>query len=51
MGNSELKEVNFTKYCFRCKYDTLNEKLDPCNKCLEVSMREGTEVPERYEPK
>ena len=49
MGNSENKEVNFMKYCFTCKYGTRDGKLDPCNTCLEIAMREGTEVPEYYE--
>lgn len=51
MGDSELKEVKFMKYCERCKYGPRNEKYDPCNYCLEVSMRLGTEVPEEYEEK
>ena len=44
-GNSENKEVNFMKYCFICMYGPRDEKLEPCNSCLEISMREGTEVP------
>lgn len=49
MGNSENKQVNFMKYCFLCKYRSRKENLDPCNVCLEIAMREGTEVPEYFE--
>ena len=45
MGNPELKEVNFMKFCWECKYGPRKETLEPCNSCLEISMREGTEVP------
>ena len=48
MGDSEVKEVNFMRYCWLCKFGPRNEKLDPCNICLEVAMREGTEVPEYF---
>lgn len=47
--DSSYKEVNFMKYCFLCKHGTKKEKMDPCNSCLEVGMREGTEVPEYFE--
>lgn len=49
MGDSELKEVNFMKYCWECTYGPRNEKLEPCNSCLEISMRQGTEVPVFFE--
>lgn len=49
MGDSELKEVRFAIYCRSCKHQKLHEKQDPCNDCLEVSMREGTEKPEFWE--
>jgi len=48
-GNSENKQVNFMKYCWLCKYGSRKENMDPCNICLEVAMREGTEVPEYFE--
>ena len=44
-----LKEVAFTKYCAKCTNKELDETKSPCNECLETPMREGTEVPERYE--
>lgn len=49
MGDSELKEVRFKQYCSTCKYRDRNEAQDPCNECLEVGMREGTWVPEKWE--
>ena len=49
MGDPELKEVRFNKYCKKCRWDDRNEVYDPCNDCLEISMREGTEKPYYYE--
>lgn len=47
-GDSELKEVRFDIYCPQCKHFNLEEKMDPCNECLEEFMREGTEKPEMW---
>lgn len=49
MVGDEVKEVNFYVYCPKCKYKKLDEALDPCNDCLSIGMREGTEKPEYYE--
>ena len=49
MSDSELKEVRFDVYCRSCKYHKYREEQDPCNECLEVGMREGTEKPENWE--
>lgn len=49
MGDSELKEVNFMTYCWMCIFGPRDEKYYPCNYCLEVAMRPGTEVPEMFE--
>lgn len=43
-----MKEVRYDKYCNRCKYDS-TEKGEPCNECLEVFAREGTEKPLNFE--
>lgn len=48
MGDSELKTVLFDIYCKQCKYRDYEETQDPCNECLELGMREGTHVPERW---
>ena len=49
--NTDLKEVRFDIYCGKCKHSDLKETKDPCNECLEVTMREGTHVPENWEGK
>lgn len=57
-GDSELKEVRFDKWCEICKHRSINvdqvdisKTTDPCNSCMEIGMREGTEKPERWEKK
>ena len=45
------KEVNFHEYCPKCKHDKDAEVKDPCNLCLHVIYRLGTEVPDNFEPK
>ena len=49
MGDPELKEVNFMKFCWLCKYGNRSEKYEPCNTCLELGMAEGTEKPIFFE--
>lgn len=51
MIEAQYKFVDFKKYCKLCKHEKKDEKLDPCNECLEVGMREGTSKPEYYEEK
>ena len=51
MDESKYLEVNFHKYCARCKYRRLEEVQSPCNECLEVGMREGTRQPECFKEK
>ena len=67
---SNIKLVEFQKYCGSCKhwdnigkmnpnigeYDGENwsgkvvkEEYKPCDECLEIAARYGTEVPEYYE--
>lgn len=48
---SQLKIVKFDVYCLKCKYNKLDERLDPCNECLDYGAREGTEVPMKFEEK
>lgn len=57
-GDSELKEVRFDKWCSLCKHLAINTEdvdvtktTEPCNICLEIGMREGTEKPEYWEKK
>ena len=49
MGDPNMKEVRFDKYCKKCQFDKLKKGFDPCNTCLDVAMREGTEKPEYFE--
>lgn len=43
------KFVEFVKYCKNCKHMETSQVDEPCNTCLEVGAREGTEVPEKFE--
>ena len=43
------KEVNYHKYCEKCKHHELDEVKDPCNECLAEFYREGTEKPLYFE--
>ena len=43
------KEVRFDIYCRSCKFWNASASNDPCNECLEIGMREGTEKPEYWE--
>lgn len=49
MGDSNLKEINFVEYCRTCKYRDKKDYEPPCDECLEVGMRKGTCVPERWD--
>ena len=54
------KEVLFNEYCITCKHNGEDENIEyddngkwkytHCHYCLQVPKREGTRVPERYEP-
>lgn len=45
------KFVAFEAYCKKCKYEELDGWKDPCNECLTVGGREGTEKPLKFEEK
>lgn len=45
-GNTKF--VNFEKYCQMCKYSDTSPTADPCNDCLAVGAREGTEEPVEF---
>jgi len=42
------KIVRFDEYCKTCTSRLLDESEEPCNTCLEVSVREGTREPLKY---
>ena len=46
--NNDPKFVEFHKYCPSCKYQEKEGYEDPCNECLSIAARKGTEVPENY---
>lgn len=46
---ANYKEVSFALYCKKCINNELEGYKSPCNECLDVPMREGTNVPEKYE--
>lgn len=43
------KEVQYYKYCIRCKHYATPETEEPCNECLTVSMKEYSHKPIRFE--
>ena len=45
------KFVAFEAYCKLCKYADLNGWEDPCNDCIAVGARIGTQKPEKFEKK
>ena len=45
------KEVNFEKYCKRCKHEKTNEVKDPCDECLGVPMNLYSEKPVNFKEK
>lgn len=49
--DEDYKFVNFEKYCARCVYRRKHDYESPCNECLEVGARIGTEVPEEFKEK
>ena len=51
MNNSNYKMVDFHMYCMRCKNKNTEEEKDPCDMCLAVPAREGTNKPLCFEEK
>lgn len=49
--NNNLKMVDFHAYCLRCKNKNIPEEKDPCDMCLAVPAREGTNKPLCFEEK
>ncbi|MDT3386451.1 MAG: hypothetical protein LIR46_01585 [Bacteroidota bacterium] len=49
--NSNTKFVAFDKYCDKCEFHDKDPAHDPCNDCLAVGGREGTDVPINYKEK
>lgn len=51
MSESEIKEVRFDKYCKNCAHWENGKEIPYCDDCLEEFVREGTEVPVKWEKK
>ena len=43
--------VEFDVWCPKCKYEACAGTEEPCDSCLEVSARENSHKPERWEAK
>ena len=50
MPTREYREVDFHKYCQKCKYWDINDIMDPCNECLGEPCNKNSEKPIYYEP-
>ena len=48
MGDSNLFEADYERYCQLCEYKDLEEFKDPCNECLCNSVMEGTRKPMHF---
>lgn len=49
--DSDLREVNFEKYCIICKHADCPEHEDPCFECLDNPLNYCTEKPVKWEEK
>lgn len=49
--DQEYLEVCFDQYCKKCKYETVDEVKDPCNKCLDESYNLHSHKPVKFEEK
>lgn len=49
MSHYISKEVDFFQYCKKCKHKHTPQDKEPCTYCLDVSARENTKVPEKFE--
>lgn len=49
--DSDLREVNFEKYCIICKHAECPEHEDPCFECLDNPLNYCTEKPVKWEEK
>lgn len=50
MPTREYREVDFHKYCPKCKYLDIEDIMDPCNECLGEPCNKNSEKPIYYEP-
>lgn len=45
------KEVRFDLFCPTCEYRDREERMDPCNECLETGMNIESSKPVMYKEK
>ncbi len=50
MPTRECREVDFHKYCPKCKHWGIEDIMDPCNECLGEPCNKNSEKPVYYEP-
>lgn len=50
MPTREYREVDFHKYCPKCKYFEIKYIMGPCNECLGEPCNKNSEKPVYYEP-
>ena len=43
--------VDFEKWCPKCEFKECLDWKDPCNECLVVGARQGTDKPESFKEK
>lgn len=44
-----FKEVDFAKYCKKCKYSEIDDVKDPCNECLAEPQNLHSSKPVKWE--
>lgn len=49
--DSDLREVNYEKYCEICKHLDCPESADPCFECLDHPLNYCTDRPVNWEAK
>lgn len=49
--DTEWREVNFSKYCIKCKHFRKPEWKEPCNACLTHAVNQNSEKPVYWEEK
>lgn len=51
MQELEQHIVEYHKYCSRCKHENTDAIKEPCNTCLEESVRDNSKRPLNFEEK
>lgn len=51
MDDENYMEVFFDQYCKTCRYEKLEDFLDPCNQCLDIYANLNSHKPVFWEEK